>query len=281
MKISHVLSMSVALAIACGSPLISNAQVPATMLSTKTSVAQKMVTITSPAPAAQINNGSTTVSLHLAATADPSSLKIVANEKDVTSQFDIASCASPPCEISARLNLYNGVVGGWNYLTATVIGPGGSADSARARFFSTTGEMPASRNVSRQLATAADVPIFPYNYYPPFSVHMYTAQNGLICVASYCNSTPYIWLMDRRTLTVTQTGVDPSVLPTLDSNTIVIVNLPGTAAQTIDFSSVGGTNFTTQGAPVPYNYTMVGYGGAQSARPMSVITATQTLLGME
>ena len=229
-----------------------------------TAHAQDMVKFTSPAPASQTNNGTATVSLRLDGTADPSSLKVVANGKDVTNQFHKASCSAASCEISAPLNLNNGVVGGWNYLTATVVGQGGSAGSARAKFFSKAGDAVVSSAPLRKGSGLKGnaTPIFPFNYYPPFTVHMYTAPNGDICVFTLCNANPYIWLMDRTTLTVTATQASPSVLPTLDSNTMVIVNLPGTAAQTIDFSSVGGTNFTAQGAPVPYNYTMVGYGGA-------------------
>lgn len=263
MRLTQKFQWFAAFAMVFCSTMIAGAQQHGT---TGPSLNQDMIKFISPAPGEQTKDGTATVSLRFEGTADPTTLKILANGKDVTNQFSLASCAATPCTISATLNVTNSVVGGWNYLTATVTGAGGAAGSARARFFSTTGQTIADRlanSASKSSAGPMNVPIFPYNYYPPFLVHMYTDQSGKICVASYCESTPYIWLMDRSTLTVTQTGVDPSILPTLDSNTIVIVNVPGTAAKTMDFSSVGGTNFTTQNAPTPYGYTMVSYGGAQ------------------
>ncbi|MBS0164410.1 MAG: Ig-like domain repeat protein [Nitrospira sp.] len=226
--------------------------------------AQDMIRFISPAPASDIKNGTTTISLRLDASADPSTLKVLANNRDVTSQFRVSACAVKPCSISATFNSSNGLMDGWNYLTATVTTAGGAAGSARTRFFSEPGHaLRANRVATAGVSSAMDVPIFPFNYYPPFTVHMYTTSAGQICVFTDCVTNPYIWLIDRRTLAVVATQAPLSVLPTLDGNTIVIVNLPGTAAGTMDFSSVGGTNFTASGAPVPYNYTMVGYGGAQ------------------
>ncbi len=235
-----------------------------------TAYAGKLVRFTSPAPASQVSNGSTTVSLGLDATADPSTLKIVANGKDVTDQFRTSACTSTPCTLSATLNLSNGGVPGWNYLTATVTGPGGSASSARSNFFSGTGSPSVSLAPRRagSPAVAQDQPIFPPNYYPPYTVHLYTTQSGEICVFTLCqpptSSGLFIWIMARDTLTVTYTGNDPSVLKAADTNSTVIVTGTGTSAQGIDFSPVGGTDFTKPGALAPYNYNMVGSGGAQS-----------------
>ena len=89
MQLSRMFSTVAILAILCSAPLASNAQQAKLAIAH----AQEMVKFISPGPGAQIKDGTTTVSLRLDGSADPSTLKIVANGKDVTEQFHTATCA--------------------------------------------------------------------------------------------------------------------------------------------------------------------------------------------
>jgi hypothetical protein len=56
------------------------------------------------------------------------------NGTDVTSDFNVASCALALCEVTATLTLADGITLGWNYLAATVNEASGAAEFASEQF---------------------------------------------------------------------------------------------------------------------------------------------------
>ncbi len=54
---------------------------------------------------------------------------------NVTTQFNVGKCSQAPCTLTATLTPATGVMGGENHLVASIVGAGGSVESARQDFY--------------------------------------------------------------------------------------------------------------------------------------------------
>ncbi len=218
-----------------------------------------------------VENGRVQVTVHLFAPADPSTLQIEGNENDITYDFNKSSCDQSPCDITAQLD-GNVVIGGWNYLHATVEGPNASADSASAQFYDNYGVTDPTTG-----------------YAPSFAVHIHaTALHGLeVDYAPGVGNTPTYYpnrnypgcpygvltllTLNRSTLapiSIRCFGPNDNTslntyLKTLSKSDLVFASTNREEPLgKLNLAPIGGTDFTATGAPTAYGYSIIGYGAA-------------------
>jgi hypothetical protein len=267
---------------------------------TKTSVTQNLpktapstvtpiLSFASPAAGAVSTDGNMTVTLHLDGNADPSTLKVMLNGTDVTSWFSTSSCASAPCNITAQLNSGAGVSAGWDVMMATLKGTTGNAGIAKARFYYGNGV--SSSTSATAMARAANVASSSVSVHPadttlgastpltvlPHAVMVSMDPTAGLTIGSTnyppcSNGTPFnFFRLDRTSLQVLdQECLTAAELPNLivglesvvSSNIVFLYSALGTPLGQLNFSSIGGTDFTKSSAPAVSSYQIVGYGQA-------------------
>lgn len=272
-----------------------------------------MVNITFPIPGTAVQ-GTATATIHLTAPADPSTLKVQENGVDITQEFNVSSCSAPPCDVSATLTTSNGqIISGWNYLYATVQTAQGIADFANLKFMHVVGLTDSSDGSGPPYAVhiwtqpingTGGAVLFNLSYSPGAGNAGTQYPNGLsqVCgdveifilnrgVQQPQDSSPApLSLADFKCVTRGDNTTLQSILKSVTVDQIVLAAaLPGTSVAGMDFSSVGGYNFTPQyvaqcafqnaiGQPClteePYNYTLIGYG--QSSSGVAYEDYTQT-----
>jgi hypothetical protein len=254
---------------------------------TAPSTVTPILSFTSPAAGAVSTDGNMTVTLHLDGNADPSSLKVMLNGTDVTSSFFTSSCSSVPCNITAQLNISAGVSAGWDVMMATLKGTTGNAGIAKARFYYENGvSSPTNATAMTRAANVASSSVSvrpadttlgastPLTVLPHAVLVSMDPTAGLtIGSTNYppC-STPFnFFRLDRTSLQVLdQECLTASDLPNLivglqsvvSSNIVFLYSALGTPLGQLNFSSVGGTDFTQSSAPTVSSYQLVGYGQA-------------------
>jgi hypothetical protein len=228
-----------------------------------------MISIALPSADKIMADGTVEVTIHLNAPADPSTLAVEADDEDITASF--SSCHQAPCDVTAKLN-GDVVSSGWNYLDATVEGPNASTDSDSARFFDDRGINPTDATTG---------------YAPPFAVHIHaTPANGLeVDYAPGIGNTPTYYPNAQTSscaagqltlLTLNRTTLAPrsitcygpndnaslnTYLKTLTKSNLVFASEPRFAPLgKLNLALVGGTDFTANGAPNAYGYSIIGYG---------------------
>src|ERR1700678_764374 len=220
-----------------------------------------LITFIAPATGLAATNGIFEAKVHLIRNADPATLKITLNGTDVTSYFNVASCAVAPCDVTAELTVAAGVAPGWNYLAATVNEASGAAEFASEQFSYPTG-----------LAnpTASGLPY-------AIQVQQY-ASNLLIedpVNANFNNCTSPQFLvadLDRSTLAIRQSqcmdasAINPYLQLMGQSDLVLVTSpTPGTPIPRVDFSPIGATNFVAAcpaAGCTETGYSVVGYGKA-------------------
>ena len=228
-----------------------------------------LITITLP-PANNIPvDGTIAVTIHLDAPADPSTLVVQANDQDITTYFP--SCYQAPCDIVANLN-GNVVNPGWNYLYASVEGPNASTDADSAQFYDYDGISPTDATTG---------------YAPPFAVHIRADlfrglevdyAPGVGNIPTYYPNAQYpgcsggqltLLTLNRTTLaptSITCYGTNDNTslntyLKTLTKSDLVFASNEKTAPLgKLNLAPIGGTDFTANGAPHAYGYSIIGYG---------------------
>ena len=254
-----------------------------------TSSTEPILSFTAPASTSVATDGTVTATLHLVGNADPSTLRVMLNSSNVTDLFSTSACSSLPCDITAHLNISAGISPGWDSLYATLKGTTGNAGIAKARFYYGSGALnsanrsPAARamNIASSRAsvspaaitggTPATSSILP----PTIAISMDPTAGLTLGSQNYpaCGSgTPFTFFrFDRTTLQLMDNECLPATslpalivgLQALSSNNIVFLfSAPGTPLGQLNFSSIGGTDFTQSGAPTVSSYQFVGYGQA-------------------
>jgi hypothetical protein len=253
------------------------------------SSAQPILSFTAPAPATVTTDGTVTATLHLAGNADPSTLRVMLNKTNVTDWFSASACSSLPCNITAHLSIAAGVSLGWDSLYATLKGKTGNAGIAKARFYYGNGALnsasgtalahamdTASSRASVHPADTTPGTSTPLAVLPPTIAISMDPTAGLTLGSmnySACPSgTPFTFFrFDRTTLQLMDNECLAAAslpglivgLQALSSNNIVFLfSAPGTPLGKLNFSTIGGTDFTATGAPSVSSYQFVGYSQA-------------------
>jgi Bacterial Ig-like domain (group 3) len=253
------------------------------------SSAQPILSFTAPAPATVATDGTVTATLHLAGNADPSTLRVMLNKTNVTDWFSASACSSLPCNITAHLSIAAGVSLGWDSLYATLKGKTGNAGIAKARFYYGNGALnsasgtalahamdTASSRASVHPADTTPGTSTPLAVLPPTIAISMDPTAGLTLGSmnySACPSgTPFTFFrFDRTTLQLMDNECLAAAslpglivgLQALSSNNIVFLfSAPGTPLGKLNFSTIGGTDFTATGAPIASSYQFVGYSQA-------------------
>jgi Bacterial Ig-like domain (group 3) len=241
-----------------------------------------MVSITSPIPGTAVP-GTTTVKIHLAGAAAPATLKVQENGVDVTTDFNVSSCAAVPCDISATLTADAGqIISGWNKVYARVESAQGMAEYATVPFLHTVGVSDSTNGSGPPYS----VKFFAYenlnfssafvlHYAPPLNTNVSypvsACGSGQVSVtvlnrgdAQPTNSSPTPLSLAKSSCFNAQDNASlQAFFTSLTKNQMVLVAGPiNDTPGAMNFAPVGGTDFTAQNAPVPYNYMLVGSGGS-------------------
>jgi hypothetical protein len=236
---------------------------------------QKLLIKAAPSSSSSAISGMKTLTLNMPSDTKTETLKIVLNGKDVTSRFNITSCAAAVCE-TGTLSSADGLRTGKNVLYAVAKSEGGRAVSSRLRFSgddtqttnrsATAMVRPEAQSPStQQLPTAS-------SFLPPTIAFNTISENGAETAwfqlgtmiqygtASGCSSLYGVVVLDRQTLVekaaapesspqcISSGGALKSYLSSLTSDDLVIVgtisNSPSDAASApgaLDTSAIGGT----------------------------------------
>jgi hypothetical protein len=245
------------------------------LMSAGKACAGNLINFTSPLPAASTSNGTIVVTIHLRVMAEPTSLRVVANGKDITSQFNSATCVAAPCDISANLN--GNITGaGWNYLYASIHGPSASVDSAHVRFYDKQGvadptdgsAAPYAVHVAATYNSGIEVDYSPASgngpfYYPGATYASQACGYGQLTMITLNRST--LGFEAINCYGPTQNSDIATYFATLTKNDLVIASGNWTRPLgVINMSSIGGTDFTAKNALVAYSYSIIGYGQSGS-----------------
>ncbi|WP_260740639.1 Ig-like domain repeat protein [Tunturiibacter lichenicola] len=253
------------------------------------SSAQPILSFTAPAPATVSTDGTVTATLHLTGNADPSTLQVMLNTTNVTDSFSASACSSLPCDITAHLDTASNASPGWNSLYATLKGEKtGNAGIATARFYYGNGTssspkgtavphaMDASSSRSIRPAAITGVTSTTLAVLPPtIAISMDPVAGLTLGSTNYpaCGSgTPFsffrfdrtsLQLKDSECLTAVSLPALISGLQTLPSgNIVVLFSTVGTPLGQLNFSTIGGTDFSQGGAPTASSYQFIGYSQA-------------------
>jgi hypothetical protein len=250
------------------------------------SSAQPILSFTAPAPATVATDGTVTATLHLAGNADPSTLRVMLNNSNVTDWFSVSACSGLPCDITARLNISAGISPGWDSLYATLRGKTGNAGIARARFYYGNGASVSANGTavahamdtasSRASVHPADTASATPSVLPPtIAISMDPTAGLTLGSTNYpaCGSgTPFTFFrFDRTSLQLMdQECLTAALLPGLiyglqalpSGNIVALFSTAGTPLGQLNFSTIGGTDFTATGAPTVSSYQFVGYSQA-------------------
>ena len=254
------------------------------------SSAQPILSFTAPAPGTVSTDATVAATLHLAGNADPSTLHVMLNNSDVTDWFPTSACSGVPCDITAHLNINAGISPGWDSLFATLKGTTGNAGIARARFYYGNGASVSANETA--LAHAMDTPSSSASVHPAdttqgtstslavlpptIAISMDPTAGLTFGSTNYpaCGSgTPFSFFrFDRTSLQlIDQECLSAAQLPSLISglqalpsgNIVALFSATGTPLGQLNFSTIGGTDFTQSSAPTVSSYQFVGYSQAQ------------------
>jgi Bacterial Ig-like domain (group 3)/Concanavalin A-like lectin/glucanases superfamily len=222
-------------------------------------VAQKgLIAFATPQQGYAAVNGQFIVTLNLYAGAQPSTLHVISGTTDVTPLFPISACTQAPCTLSATLTTANGIVAGQNFITASILGTGGAAQTAHMQFngsgFSdpTNGSAPGYIVSVQQTITSSSSTV---TIGTPTPTVVTSCSTGSIRLA----------VLNRSSLAVRSSDcyVPANVASTLsgldESDIIIALSAPGDNTGAADFTGLGGSSasagpFTT--------YSAIGYGQA-------------------
>ncbi len=235
-----------------------------------------MVKIALPPASGIMDDGTVKVTVDILGAADPSSLHVELNNKDITDYFFKDRCLKSPCDLNAKLNA-NIVGSGWNYMYARVEGPNASTDSSSAQFYNDHGVAPNDATTG---------------YEAPFAVYAHaTEARGLEIGYSPSNGSEHTFYPNASfpgceygqltLVTLNRTTLAPkslkcfresdnanlgTYLKTLTQSDLVFaIGNKEERIGKLNFAPIGGTNFTLAGAPTAYAYSLVGYGGSVQA----------------
>jgi Bacterial Ig-like domain (group 3)/Concanavalin A-like lectin/glucanases superfamily len=223
--------------------------------------AGSLITFIAPATGLAATNGIFDAKVHLIRDADPATLKITLNGTDVTVDFNVASCAAAPCEVTAQLTVANGIAPGWNYLAATVNEASGAAEAASEQFSYTTG---LGDPTASGLPYAIQVQQYASNLIieGPVNANFNDCTSPQFLVADLNRST----LATRQSQCMDASAINPYLQLMSQSDLVFIISpSPSTPIPRIDFSPIGGTNFVTvcpATGCTQTGYSVVGYGKA-------------------
>lgn len=195
--------------------------------------------------------------LTLAAPADPQTLKVMSGSQDLTSFFNVSSCFSVPCKVSATLMPAHGSNPGWNRLRATVKSKTGAADMAALKFYSpgglsdpTTGYAPP--NIVQVTQKGADIKVL-----APTPVDIPSCSQIHVVVLDR-NDLTYEASQDKC---LADTDVAGFLQYLGQGDLVFALTSASGSTGNADFTAIGGTNFN--GKPVT-GYSIVGYGHAST-----------------
>jgi Bacterial Ig-like domain (group 3)/Concanavalin A-like lectin/glucanases superfamily len=185
-------------------------------------------------------NGTYSATLQLLGTADPSSLRVLLNNTDVTTTFNVSNCVQAPCTLQATLTTANGIVVGANMLTAKVLGTTGAADSARQRFSygsgqvtdPTTGSAPGYIVPVQQTGTTITI-----QTPTPITIGPCTTGGNVLRIVDLNRST----LIVKSDNCVADTAVAGALGAFNESDLIFVVSAPGATTGAADFTAIGGS----------------------------------------
>jgi len=222
--------------------------------------AQSLIAFETPQQGYAAANGQFIVTIDLKAGAQPSTLRVASAYTDVTSLFNVGACAQAPCTLSATLTTSLGIVAGQNFLTASVLGTGGAAQTAHMQFGGagltdpTNGSAPGNVVSIQQTTTSAASTI---TIAAPTPVTLRSCQGS----STYIR----IGVLNRSTLALKSTscyaeGAVSDFLGSLDeSDLVVVVTNVGQTYDALDFTSIGGSKFNAGDFT---QYSAIGYGKA-------------------
>lgn len=232
------------------------------LLSSGQAVAQTgtLIAFKTPQQGYAATNGQFKVSLDLKSGAQPSTLRVTSGYTDVTSLFNVNVCAQAPCTLSATLTTADGIVAGQNFLTASVLGTGGSAQTANMQFGGsgvsdpTNGSAPGYIVPVQQTTTASSSSI---TIGTPTAIVVQSCTGNSVRIAVLNRST----LALKNTNCLADTAVAPFLLGLDQSDIVFVLSAPGGTTGKADFTAMGGS------LAIPGGYTQyaaVGYGKASA-----------------
>jgi len=250
------------------------------------SAAQKSISFTSPKPAQIMYDGQITPQIHLANGLDPATFKLRVNGKDASSRMtSMFSCDSTLCDKSGTLEATDGIIPGWNTLTASAHNAHGNVGWAKLRFYVPEPNAPLNSRPTKFAASLAKPQIVgdPTTTLTQYSVHLVINANGDITIGDSPNASQFANTCATNELriaaynqnTLQRTASDCIV--TNDNGAslashfqglsgdktdfiVIAMNSAGAMGGGLDFSPMGGTTFGSGASTVvAYGYNAIGY----------------------
>ena len=248
----------------------------------------RLIFFVNPGPAAVTHGEQITPKIRLAGL-DPSTFKITVNGNDASSRFSSAAACDPSsCEKEGTLGSADGVHTGWNLLQATAHNSGGNVGVATLRFYVPGETQLRVRTSTHPLVRAAvgDPSVSLQQHLVHFSVTNTgdiqigdSETPGAYNVQNKCGTNQLLLIaLDHTTLqqdagdcvNTDDGGADLARhLNGLvnDTSDIIVVAMKSSSSSAagLDFTLMGGTNFSLQNSPTPYGYNAVGYIGSKTS----------------